>query len=106
MLQVLPRRLFRVATHDHNRVLGHLDVPGGFGRHLDLPVAAGDRANHRLAFFERNMQRLLRFDVLNGRPLHGYFAGKFSLHDERLVVGRLDGARQTIAILQNDLISK
>src|SRR5438309_12043150 len=26
MLQVLPRRLFRVATHDHNRVLGHLDT--------------------------------------------------------------------------------
>src|SRR5579883_2582941 len=59
VLQFLPCFLFCMAAHYDNGVLRHLDPLAGLGGHVHLAAAAADRPDHRLAFLQAHVKRLL-----------------------------------------------
>jgi len=106
VLNLFVSELFRVITNHHHSFLRGLHLSCRLGRHLKGSVARGDRAHDGLSILEADVQRLIRLEFLNGGPLHRDLAGKFGFDHESLVVRFFDGASETVAIFQDNLVTK
>jgi len=74
--------------------------PCSLGGNLKFSVARGDGAHDGFSILETDVQRLIRFEFLDGGPLHCDFASKFGFDHQSLVIRFFDGSAETVSIFQ------
>lgn len=85
---------------------GYADFSGIRSLNVKLSVDSFDIAHQHLAVFSRQVKRLAGGYFRNGIPLDLYFAREFGFQGESLAIRIDDAACQSVAILQNDLVSE
>ena len=97
--------LLGIISHRYHFRFGSLNGATRSGD-FEFFVFGGDYADDGLAILERDVERFGGNDGHYGAPREFYVTGKFRLHFQFTFVSFNDGAAQSIAIFQSDLIGK